>query len=211
MSRKRQLEKQEEVRNTILEVARSIISREGVQGLSIRKITSELDYSPGIVYHYFKNKSEIIESIVSEGYDRIITRTREVKINETHPEKELKEIFTSYIRAALASPEEYKAIMLNNDPSILKRTALLERGISEKSPTMKLLCSNLQRGIDIGKYLPCDTELTAQIIWTSTFGLIIKLMIETDVSPDQAERLIERHFEIVLNGIITRKEGEALA
>lgn len=36
-------------------------------------------------------------------------------------------------------------------------------------------------------------------------------MIETDVSPDQADRLIERHFEIVLNGIITRKEGEALA
>lgn len=210
LGRKRQLEKQEEVRNTILEVARSIISREGIQGLSIRKITSELDYSPAIVYHYFQNKSEIIESIVSEGYGRIIERTRAVKIDETHPEKELKEMFTIYIKAALASPEEYKAIMLNNDPSIIKRTTLLERGISAKSTTMQLLCSNIQRGIDSGIYLPCDTELTAQIIWTSAFGLIIKLMVETDVSPDQVERLIERHFEIILNGIISRKEGEAI-
>lgn len=211
LSRRRQLEKQEEVRNTILEVARSIISQEGVQGLSIRKITSELDYSPAIVYHYFKNKSEIIESIVSEGYGRIIAAARAVKINDTHPEKELKEMFTNYMRAALDSPEEYKAIMLNPDPSILKRTALLERGISEKSPTMQLLGSNIQRGIDAGKYQACDPELTAQIIWTSTFGLLIKLMLESEVSSDQVERLIERHLEVVLNGIILRKEGETIS
>lgn len=141
--------------------------------MSIRKITSELDYSPGIVYHYFKNKSEIIESIVSEGYDRIITGTREVKINETNPEKELKEIFTSYIRAALASPEEYKAIMLNNDPSILKRTALLKRGISEESSTMQLLCSNLQRGIDIGKYLPVILNLRLKLSGHQPLALLL--------------------------------------
>lgn len=211
MSRQRQLQKQEEIKNIILEVARSIISKEGVQGLSIRKITDAIDYSPAIVYHYFKNKNEIIESIVSEGYGRILAAVRAVKMNETNPEKELKDAFTNYVRAALALPEVYKTIMLNNDPSILNRTALLERGISEKSQTMQMLCSNMQRGIDLGRYMPCDTELTAQIIWTATFGLIIKLMIETEVSPDQVERLIERHFEILLDGILARKEGESIS
>lgn len=210
MGRQRQLQKQEEIRNTILEVARSIISKEGVHGLSIRKITDAIDYSPAIVYHYFKNKNEIIESVVSEGYGRILAAVQAVKMDETNPEKELKEMFTNYVRAALASPEEYKAIMLNDDPSILNRTRLLERGISEKSQTMQMLCSNIQRGIDLGRYMPCDTELTAQIIWTATFGLIIKLMVETEVPPDQVERLIERHFEILLDGIIARKQGEAI-
>lgn len=56
-----QLRKQEEIRNTILEVARNIISKEGAQGLSIRNITNAIDYSPAIIYYYFKDKNEIVE------------------------------------------------------------------------------------------------------------------------------------------------------
>lgn len=202
MSRKRQLEKQEEIRNIILVEARKIIAREGIQGLSIRKITNAMDYSPAIIYHYFNDKNEIIETIVNEGFGRILASVRSVPRNENEPERELKEIFLRYIKGALSIPEEYKAVMLNNDPSILHRTSLLEKGISEKSPAMQVLCDNLGRGIKLGRYAPCDPELTAQIIWTATFGLITKLLIEKDIPKEQVERLIEEHFKIIFHGII---------
>lgn len=204
MSRERQLRRQEEIRNIILDVARNIISREGIKGLSIRKITNAIDYSPGIIYHYFKDKNEIIESIVREGYERILALIRSVKRNEKEPEKEIKEAFTNYIKAALASPEEYKAFMLNGDTSVLNTTGILKKGISKKSRTLQLLCDNIQRGINQGRYAPCDPELTAQIIWTSTFGLIIKLIIEKDISQEQVNRLIDQHFNVLFNGIIRK-------
>jgi AcrR family transcriptional regulator len=187
-----------------LDVARNIISREGIKGLSIRKITNAIDYSPGIIYHYFKDKNEIIESIVREGYERILALIRSVKRNEKEPEKEIKEAFTNYIKAALASPEEYKAFMLNGDTSVLNTTGILKKGISKKSRTLQLLCDNIQRGINQGRYAPCDPELTAQIIWTSTFGLIIKLIIEKDISQEQVNRLIDQHFNVLFNGIIRK-------
>lgn len=205
LGKKRQLEKQEEVRTIILEVARTIISKEGIQGLSIRKITNAMDYSPAIIYHYFKDKNEIIETIVNEGFGRILTSIRSVKRNENEPAKEMKEIFLNYIKVALSIPEEYKAVMLNEDPSILQRTGLLEKGISEKSLTMQVLYDNLQRGVKLGCYAPCDPELTAQIIWTATFGLIIKLLIEKDISEEQVERLIDQHFQLVFQGIALKK------
>lgn len=204
MSRERQLRRQEEIRNIILDVARNIISREGIKGLSIRKITNAIDYSPGIIYHYFKDKNEIIESIVREGYERILALIRSVKRNEKEPEKEIKEAFTNYIKAALASHEEYKAFMLNGDTSVLNTTGILKKGISKKSRTLQLLCDNIQRGINQGRYAPCDPELTAQIIWTSTFGLIIKLIIEKDISQEQVNRLIDQHFNVLFNGIIRK-------
>jgi len=204
LSRERQLRRQEEIRNIILDVARNIISREGIKGLSIRKITNAIDYSPGIIYHYFKDKNEIIESIVREGYERILALIRSVKRNEKEPEKEIKEAFTNYIKAALASPEEYKAFMLNGDTSVLNTTGILKKGISKKSRTLQLLCDNIQRGINQGRYAPCDPELTAQIIWTSTFGLIIKLIIEKDISQEQVNRLIDQHFNVLFNGIIRK-------
>lgn len=198
------MHRQEEIRNIILDVARNIISREGIKGLSIRKITNAIDYSPGIIYHYFKDKNEIIESIVREGYERILALIRSVKRNEKEPEKEIKEAFTNYIKAALASPEEYKAFMLNGDTSVLNTTGILKKGISKKSRTLQLLCDNIQRGINQGRYAPCDPELTAQIIWTSTFGLIIKLIIEKDISQEQVNRLIDQHFNVLFNGIIRK-------
>lgn len=207
MSKERQLRKQEEIKNTILDVARKIIAKEGIQGLSIRKITNEIEYSPGIIYHYFKDKNEIVESLVNEGYGRILASVRSVERNENEPELEMKEIFIRYIKAALASPEEYKAIMLNNDPTVLKRTGLLQKGICEYSPTVQMLCENIQRGKNLGRYAPLDPELTAQIIWTSTFGLIIKLMVENDISEEQLNRLIDQHFHVLFNGIMIKKGG----
>lgn len=206
MGKKRQLEKQEEIKNLILETARNIISKEGIQGLSIRKITNAMDYSPAIIYHYFKDKNQIIETIVNEGFGQIFASISSVKRNENEPAKEMKELFLNYIKVALSIPEEYKAVMLNDDPSILKRTGLLEKGISEKSATMKVLCDNLGRGVEQGFYAPCDTELTAQIIWTATFGLVVKLLIEKDLPEDQAERLINHHFQLIFQGIMLRKE-----
>jgi AcrR family transcriptional regulator len=204
MTKERQLKKQEEIRNSILDAARDIIARDGVAGLSIRKITNAIEYSPAIVYHYFKDKNEIVESLVGEGYRKILSSIGQVSKNEKEPEREIKELFVKYIKAALNSPEEYRAFMLNDDPSVRQTTAILERGIAEGSPTMKQLKDTVQRGILLGIFEDYDAELAAQVIWTSTFGLIIKLMIEKEIPEEQAEQLIEQHFQVMFNGIMKR-------
>ena len=205
MSRERQLRKQEEIRNIILDAARNIISKEGVQGLSIRKITNAIEYSPAIVYHYFKDKNQIVESLATEGYEKILASIRSVKIDKSKPEKEIEDVFRKYIESSLSHTEEYKAFMLSEDSTILAKTRILEKGISEKSQTMRLLDSCIKRGIEQGIFEPYNEELTAQIIWSSTFGLIIKIILEKDISKEQINRLIDQHFNILFKGIIKRK------
>ncbi|GGM42496.1 TetR family transcriptional regulator [Paraliobacillus quinghaiensis] len=205
VKKEHQLRKQEETKKNILDIARNIIAEDGIKALSIRKITNALDYSPGIIYHYFKDKNEIIETIVDEGYGQILATVKSVERNEVAPEEEIKEVFTSYIKAALESPEYYKAVMLSSEPSILKRTAVLNRGISEQSSSLKVLCENIERGKSDNRYATWDSELTGQIIWTSTFGLIIRLMTERNVSDDQVDRLINHHFQVLLKGLLIRE------
>ena len=45
-------------------------------------------------------------------------------------------------------------------------------------------------------------ELTAQVIWASIFGLIIRLIIEKDLPDEQRQNLIEHHINIVIDGMI---------
>lgn len=206
MTKERQLRKQEEIRNIILEAARDIITREGIKGLSIRKITNAIEYSPAIIYHYFKDKNEIVETIMEEGYKRILNSLTIVDRNEKEPEIEIKEVFSNYIKAALDNQDEYMAIMLSNDAIIKQKTTILEKGISKSSWTMGILTEAIERGITQGRFAACDVELTAQIMWTSAFGLIIKLMIEKDIPKEQMNDLIEAHFRTLFYGIMTRKE-----
>lgn len=206
MTKERQLRKQEEIRNIILEAARDIITREGIKGLSIRKITNAIEYSPAIIYHYFKDKNEIVETIMEEGYKRILNSLTIVDRNEKEPEIEIKEVFSNYIKAALDNQDEYMAIMLSNDAIIKQKTTILEKGISKSSRTMGILTEAIERGITQGRFAACDVELTAQIMWTSAFGLIIKLMIEKDIPKEQMNDLIEAHFRTLFYGIMTRKE-----
>lgn len=208
MSKERQLRKQEEIRNIILQAARSIISQEGVGGLSIRKITNAIEYSPAIIYHYFKDKNEIVETLVGEGYKRILNSLTLVERNENEPEEEIKEIFSNYIKAAFENQEEYMAVMLNNDSILKQKTAILEKGISQRSRTMGILSDTIKRGVMQGRFSDCDAELTAQIMWTSAFGLIIKLMVEDEISEEQVNNLIEQHFKVLFYGIMVRKEAE---
>src|SRR5690554_7741840 len=98
-----------------------------------------MDYSPGIIYHYFKNKEAIVEALVSQGYGRILASVTSVLQNEGQPEVESKEMFTEYIQAALDAPEEYKAFLLNDNPSILAKTSLLVKGIMERNQALQAL------------------------------------------------------------------------
>lgn len=200
MSRARQKNQSEEVRKHILEIAKRIISENGVDALSIRRITKEMDYSAGIVYHYFKNKDEIVECILRETYQKILDS---VKPPDTSlpPDETIRMAFTGYIRNGLASPMEYRAIMFNSAPRILDATAVLEEGICEMRPAFKGLIAALEKGVATGLFAPCDINLTAQALWSAMFGLLSRLIIEGNVSPEQQSRLIERQINILLKGL----------
>lgn len=59
-------------RQQMIKEAKLILETEGIEGLSMRRLAQKLQQTPGIVYHYFKNKDELLLAIVQEGYGRII-------------------------------------------------------------------------------------------------------------------------------------------
>ena len=196
MSRTRQKQKSEQVRNRILDIARRIISEEGAEALSIRRITNEMDYSAGIVYHYFKNKEQILLCVLQEGYKKILTALKPPS-SDLSPDEALRVSFTGYMEGMMEWSGEYKALMLSSSPQILDFTSVLSEGMCAKRPALKMLAATLEAGISQGIFAPCDTELTAQALWSAAFGLLIRLIVEKDVSPQQQTKLMQRQIDII--------------
>lgn len=198
---RKQMEK-EAIRKKILDAASEILVEEGYDKLSIRKIANKIEYSPGIIYHYFKDKGEIIAFIVEEEYGRILKMISDIQLNEESPEKTLEETFRAYIELMLETPEKFRTILMNDIEAVQEKVNILGRGISKERKSLQGLCSMIECGIEKGKFREMDVELTAQIIWTSTYGLISRLIIERNIPKDQKERLINHHFEILINGLM---------
>ncbi|MTI71818.1 MAG: TetR/AcrR family transcriptional regulator [Firmicutes bacterium] len=197
--------KQKNIKEAILTVAKNIIEKEGIEKVSIRKIANAVGYSPGNIYQYFKSKDDIIGSIVKKSYEAMIAELQKDLGEFKNSKDEIKARYINYINIALKNAPYYKAIMLNENPEILKNISVLEKGITKKRIALNYLKKLIEKAMDNGEFKKGDSELTAQIIWTSMFGLIIRLIIEKDISENQKERLINQHFEMIIQGF---KKGD---
>jgi AcrR family transcriptional regulator len=189
----------EAMRELIISAAKEIIAKEGFDSLSIRKIANKIEYSPAIIYHYFKDKDEIMNSVMRNGYMQIISAVTKSSDEDLKPADRLKRMTMDYIEAALKMPDEFLAAQLNQSPHALEHTSSLYKGASKEKPALTALCKCLK---EIYTKLDDDQiELKSQMIAVSTLGLIIKLVIEKDLDEEQRQKLIETFIEDVVSKI----------
>ncbi|HEX3044155.1 MAG TPA: hypothetical protein VHY08_05320 [Bacillota bacterium] len=97
---------------------------------------------------------------------------------------------------------EYHAILFSEIEEVQSQITVLTKGVSENRRSIALLCQAIETGIAKGRFRPLETELTAQIIWTSTFGLITKILLEKELPSNQQQALINHHFKMLLHGLL---------
>lgn len=189
-----------EMRETILNAAREIVNNSGVDGISIRKIAGMIEYSPAIIYHYFKNKEEIIEILIEENYHKILAALSSFNTSDKTPEEKLRESSKSFIMLAVQMEDAYKSIMLNNSETVLTHTSVLQQGAAYERPVIAMLCRALRELPGFNEKTDNQVELTAQIIWSLAFGLSLRLIVE-QVDDVQQQRLIEHTADFILSAL----------
>lgn len=189
-----------EMREDILNAAREIASNSGIDGISIRKIAEMIEYSPAIIYHYFKNKEEIIEILIEENYRKILAALSSFNTANKTREEKLTESCKSFIMLAVQMGDAYKSIMLNNSATVLAHTSVLQRGAAYERPAIAMLCGALRELPGFTKKADTQVELTAQIIWSLAFGLSLRLIVE-QVDDAQRQRLIDHTADFVLSAL----------
>jgi len=190
-----------EIKQKIIDSTIEIIEREGFDAISIRKVASLSNYTAGNIYQYFENKEHLIREVVKYGYMKII-KSISLNLNEFDcVEEKIKKIFFSYIKTALSMSEYYKAVMLSEDNEVLDVTSVLNNDLNKKQKAITLLEELIQLGIEKGEFKECDNKQIAKVIWTSIFGLIVRLIIENQKNELIVNSLIEANFDLLFSGL----------
>jgi len=170
----RRAREREELRQKILDTARELFVVHGYEGVTLRKIALAIEYAPGTIYSYFKDKDELLRALCTadfESFERSFPRSFE----PSRPLDGLRAIGTAYIRFALEHPNQYRLMFMTPKPQALKE--LDEQALAKKGDPARdgyaLLKQVVQLAID-AKLLRArfnNAELVAQTLWAGVHGM----------------------------------------
>lgn len=195
MGRERQIQKNAETRKAILDTAVSIGLEEGFDKLSVRKITDMLGYSSGIVYHYFKDKQEILDTIHKQTSMELKDAVAACIKPDRSFADNTKVVFKMLTEVSVCEPDMFKLILLNK--------------YSHKSDSVAVWLDMITRCVDMGiksgELRNIDAEITSYTMLNSF--LMAQMIIFEHDNADKAtiENIFDTELDIILNGILSRE------
>lgn len=104
------------VRELLISTATDLFSRKTYLDTSIREIGEAAQVNPSLFYHYFKNKEEILYTIIERFSMHLINSLQQVQTNETDPVEGLRKMI---FRHLLLNREFKKEVTITLEENLL--------------------------------------------------------------------------------------------
>jgi len=190
-----------ELKAKIIRAVQKLFARGGYDGLSMRRIAREIDYSPTTIYRFFKNKEEILCTITRDTYRDLSEKFRAVAgdPNRTDLQK-LKDLVSIYTRWGLENPDIYRLYIS------LARIEVRDKGIHETigGKTYRIFGTwqaLIERLSASGKIHSADPLSTVVLLWNTAEGLILNRYHNPALPWLSDREEIERMIDMIFQGI----------
>lgn len=109
-------EQVDELKQRILDAALRIITREGFEALTMRRLGRDLGMTAPNLYNYFSNKDEIYITLMIQGFTRLRETLITVGQAHAHPMTRGREIMRAYLQFGLSQPQHYELMFSSHGP-----------------------------------------------------------------------------------------------
>lgn len=106
----------DEIREMALAAAEGLVSEQGYEGLSARKVASAIGYTVGTLYLVFDNLDDLILHINARTLDRLHRRMLEEQMNCRDPYGCLRQLGQTYIDFAIENPYLWEMVFKHRLP-----------------------------------------------------------------------------------------------
>lgn len=101
-----------EKRRQILDAAIRTFARQGFHACRVSDIADEAGVAYGLVYHYFRSKDEILDTLFLERWDVMLEAIREVDAGDLAAREKLRAIATFIVESYRHDPDLMKVIIV---------------------------------------------------------------------------------------------------
>jgi AcrR family transcriptional regulator len=173
-----------------LKSARSIVTRDGLRGLSTRRVAESMGYSAGTLYQLFDDFDDLILQLNAETLNSLLRKCQDVNF-DAEPENILLELAARYLDFVRNHPRLWNALFEHNLPK--------ERNLPDwyESKVAQLLALADRALLSL---FPNDHERRlheAHVLWASLYGissLASADKLATTENPQEIVRSLVRNY-----------------
>ncbi len=194
----RKEQEKRDLKRKILDAAKEILFEKGLEKISMRAIAERIDYSPTTIYLHFKNKEELITSLMEYAFEQLVVTLVSFDRDSfsEDPLIILKEGLRIYINHGVSNPHFYRMMTT----SILKRS---EKSTALKEGTMNnqaflILEKGVKDCIDAGVVEVTESRSAAMMLWAAIHGLTMLLIDMPHFPWGDKDSLINAYVDMLI-------------
>jgi len=187
------------MRGLILDTAMKLFLREGYERVTLRAIAREMDYSPGIIYWYFKNKNDILFALHAMGFEKLDAKQQETQAIKD-PWKRLLRSGENYLSFALKNPEYYDLMFIMRGPAKMMKE---NKNWSSGLVSYEMLKKDVRECIKAGNLIKTNTEGATFAFWSFLHGMASIIIRERGVmhTPKRLSAVVKSARAFMLESI----------
>jgi AcrR family transcriptional regulator len=188
-----------EARRAILDATEALLVEEGYERFSMRRLAERCGYTAPTLYHYFADKSALLDELLEERFALLHARLGRVP-HSNDPVARFRELVHCFVRFGQEHPTHYRLLMTPRDDGS-EPPAVAEQARELMEAPLRELAAR-------GRLAGGDAEAVSQSFWALCHGLISLRSARPDWgwSPRLEEVAVQALLEGTIAGVRAGRE-----
>lgn len=181
-------DRQADRRRQILDAAVKVFARSGFHASRVGDIAEEAGVAYGLVYHYFKSKDELLETIFRDTWTQMLARVQEVEKSGVPADEQVRRVTALLLRTWRRDPDLVRVLVRE-----VTRSPQVQQEIEEITQAMQALEGIIRRGQETGEFKSEIDPRLGAVVWYGALdeiltGWVLGQLPDTDEEIAKAEQ-----------------------
>jgi AcrR family transcriptional regulator len=163
-----------DLRDALVRAGRTILEKDGLAALSLRRAARSAGVSPAAPYHHFPDKRALLDAIATQGFDALTSAMETRMAKETDPNARLDASGVGYVAFAVENPALFQLMFSARELELSRNAALMKAGERAYAVLQAAAAARSPNG--------AASPLVCLRLWALVHG-IAKLLLEGGVKP----------------------------
>ena len=198
---------QEDKRRLILDAAVRVFARKGYHASRVGDIAEEAGVAHGLLYHYFRSKDELLETIFRETWRDVLDAVRAIEETDESARERLAGVAKILLRAWRRDPDLVRVLVRE-----VTRSSHVQRRVDEIDQAFAGLERIIARGQEDGEFRPdVDPRMVSYVFYGALeeilTGWVLGQLEDGDEQIAAAEQTV---IEVVCGGLALDRQAAPL-